>query len=233
LATLGDLLFRTAHKSGLNDSVPDEHQLMLGWARDGVTEVLLETHAVIETGITALTPNVNLYTIDPLVLVVVYAQSFSGSQAYDIEVMQLERLRVLQRAQGTSPVTALAIEGDRLYVYPTPSQADTITWDFVPRPTQPLTNPSDDPSTASFGRLPTEYHRAIEYYMLWQAGEYDDKKIAQSPDDLFKRFIAECGRVRRNRQGKQGRAPMRPMVGYPGRANDSVRNDQDILYTSN
>jgi hypothetical protein len=230
MANLGDLIFRVAHKSGLNDDVPDEHTMMLGWARDGVVEVLLETHCVVETGTTALTVGANLYTIDPQVLVVVMAQVNSGNQMRDVEVMQLERLRSLQRSQGTSPVRALAIEGDRLYVYPTPSAVDTIIWDYVPRPQQQLTNPGDDPSSTTYGRIPTEYHRAIEYYMIWQAAEYDDKKFAQTPDDLFKRFTFECGRVRHNRQGKQGRAPFRPMVGYPGRSQFPTRNDQDVVH---
>jgi hypothetical protein len=228
--TLGDLIFRVAHKSGLNDDVPDEHTMMLGWARDGVVEVLLETHCVVETGLTELTVGFDLYTIDPMVLTVLTAQTNSGKQIYDVEVMQLERLRTLQRAQGTSPVQAMAIEGDRLYVYPAPTTSDTITWDFVPRPIQQMTNPTDDPSTPNYGRVPPEYHRAIEYYMLWQAAEYDDKKFAATPEDLFKRFVQECGRIRRNRQGKQGRAPFMPMVGYPGRTNPRVRNDQDIVY---
>jgi hypothetical protein len=227
--TLGDLLFRVAHKSGLKDD-PDEHTMMLGWARDGVVEVLMETHAVVETGTTALTIGANLYTIDAQILVVLMAQINSGNQMRDVEIMQLERLRSLQRSQGTSPVRAMAIEGDRLYVYPTPSVVDTIVWDYVPRPQQLLTANADDPSAVAFGRIPTEYHRAIEYYMIWQAAEYDDKKFAQSPEDLFKRFVSECGRIRRNRQGKQGRAPFRPMVGYPGRAQLQTRNDQDIVY---
>lgn len=227
--TLADLIFRTAHKSALNDDVPDEHTLMLGWARDAVIEVLLETHCVVETGVTALTSGASLYTIDPAVLVVVMAQTTTGNQLYDVEVTQLERLRSRQRSQGTGPVSMLAIEGDRLYVYPTPQQGDSITWDYVPRPQQQLTNPGDDPAASAFGRIPPEYHRALEYYMLWQAAEYDDKKTAQTPDDLFKRFIAECGRVRRNRQGRQGRSPFRPLLGYPGRSSVSSRNDQDTL----
>jgi hypothetical protein len=226
---LGDLIFRVAHKSGLSDDNSDEHAMMVGWARDSVVEVLLETHCVVETGTTVLTVGAPLYTIDPAVLVVLVAQAQSGNQLYDLEVVQLERLRSMQRGGGTSPVQAIAIEGDRLYVYPTPSAADTITWDFVPRPQQQLTNPADDPSTVTFGRIPVEYHRALEYYCIWQAAEYDDKKFAQTPEDLEKRFRFECAHVRRRRQGKQGRAPFRPMVGYPGRA-IQTRNDQDVVY---
>lgn len=228
MATLDDLIFRTAHRSGLSDNNTDEHTLMVGWARDGVLEVLLETHCVVETGLMTLIVGASLYAIDPTVLVALLAQTLSGNQLYDVEVVQLERLRSAQRAQGTSPTQMLAIEGDRLYVYPTPSVADTITWDYVPRPQQQLTNPTDDPSATAYGRIPPEYHRAIEYYMVWQAAEYDDKKFAETPEDLEKRFRFECARVRRRRQGKQGRAPFRPMIGYPGRVQIS-RNDQDLV----
>jgi hypothetical protein len=228
---LGDLIFVVAHKSGLSDDNSDEHTLMLKWARDGVVEVLLETSCVIDTATTTLQPNYYLYTIDPAVLAVKAAQLQSQSQLYDIEVTQLERLRTAQRAQGTSPIQLLAVEGDRLYVYPTPTAPDVIVWDYIPRPQQQLTNPADDPSATQFGRIPTEYHRAIEYYMIWQAAEYDDKKFAESPQDLMGRFTQECSRVNRRRKGKRGRTPFRPLVGYPGRQSMPSRNDQDrVLY---
>lgn len=228
---LGDLIFRTAHRSGLSDDNTDEHTLMVGWARDGVVEVLLETSCVIDTATTTLQPNFYLYTIDPAVLAVKAAQLQSQGQLYDVEVTQLERLRSRQRGQGTSPVQLLAVEGDRLYVYPTPSQADVIIWDYVPRPQQQLTNPADDPSLTQFGRIPVEYHRAIEYYMLWQSAEYDDKKFAETPQEIMGRFTAECARVSRRRKGKRGRTPFRPLIGYPGRISMPTRNDQDrILY---
>jgi hypothetical protein len=228
---LGDLIFRTAHKSGLSDDNTDEHTLMLGWARDGVIEVLLETSCVIDTATTALTIGSYLYTIDPAVLAVKSAQLQSQNQLYDIEVTQLERLRSRQKGQGTSPIQLLAVEGDRLYVYPTPSEADVLVWDYIPRPQQQLTNPADDPSSPNYGRIPPEYHRAIEYYMIWQAAEYDDKKFAETPQDLMGRFTQECARVQRRRKGKRGRTPLRPLIGYPGRSGAPTRNDQDrVLY---
>lgn len=229
--TLGDLIFRTAHRSGLSDDNPDEHTLMLGWARDGVVEVLLETHCVVETGQTTLTIGSDLYTIDPVVLLVLTARLLSQNQIYDLEVTQLERLRSRQRGQSTSPVQVMSVEGDRLYVYPTPTTADVITWDFVPRPQQQLTNSVDDPSSPAFGRIPPEYHRAIEYYMLWQSAEYDDKKFAETPQEIQGRFMQEVARVGRRRKGKRGRTPPRPLIGYPGRDSYATRNDQDrVLY---
>lgn len=227
---LGDLIFRTSHKSGLADDVPDEHTMMLGWARDAVLEVLLLTHCTVETGSMVLTPQYSLYTIDPVVLAVLTAQCASQGSIFDVEVTQLERIRSRQRVGSSSPVQMLAVEGDRLYVYPTPTEADSLTWDYVPRPAQQLTLNTDDPSATVFGRIPPEYHRALEYYMLWQAAEYDDRKLAQSPDDFFKRFQQECQQVHRRRLGKRGRTPMRPLIGYPGASQTPSRNDMDVAY---
>jgi len=225
--TLGDLIFRTSRKAGLDDDVPDEHTLMLGWARDAVIEVLLRAHCTVETSTMTLNVGSYLYGIDPVVLAVINAQLSDGSE---LEVTQLANLRKRQKVGSSSPIRMLAIEGDRLYVYPTPTAADILVWDFVPRPQQLLTNPGDDPSTVTFGRIPTEYHRALEYYMLWQAGEYDDKKFSQTPQDLEKRFDDECKKVHQRKLGKRGLGSPRPLIGYPGRQQVPSRNDEDVVY---
>lgn len=228
--TLGDLIFVVERKSGLNDSVPDEHTLMLKWANDGLIEVLLETHAVVEIGDMTLQVGVSEYRTDANILAVLNARVTSANQRYDLEVVDLDVLMSRQRTTSTSPTQCIAVEGDLLFVYPTPTAADVLRWIYVPRPASQLVTNADDLSSASFGRLPKEYHRAVEYYMLWQAAEYDDKKFAESPLDLFKQFQFECHNVRKRKKHKRGRQPRVAKVGYPGKRQVGTRNDQDIVY---
>lgn len=233
--TLGDFIFRVTRKSALDDANTDEHTLLVSWANDAVTEILIETHCVIETAQTTLTPGVDLYTIDNAMLAAVNASLLSSGQILEVEIVQLERLRLRQRAQGTSPVQLMSIQGDRMYVYPVPTMADVITWDYVPKPSQKLVNPGDDPTDVSHGRLPDDAMLAMEYYGIWQAAEYDDRGggfwrgHAFAPGSAYKDYFdEECATIRK-RFKRRARTPWRPMVGYPGRSQVfPSRNDQDL-----
>ena len=234
--TLSEFIFRVTRKSALDDANTDEHNQLVLWANDAVQEILMDTHCVIETASTALTVGVNLYTIDPSVLAIANAYLVSANQNYEVEIVQLEQLRLHQRFEGTSPVQLMAIQGDRLYIYPTPDAADTIIWDYVPKPIQPLVNPSDDPTNANYGRLPDNAMLALEYYGIWQAAEYDDRGggfwrgHAFAPGSAYKDYFdAECAQIRKQFK-RRARSPFRPMVGYPGRTvGIPTRNDQDFV----
>lgn len=226
--TLGDLIFRTAHKSGLQDDDSDEHSLMLSWARDGVVRVLLETHCVVDTGDMSLAGGAYLYEMDPEILLVLMVRDMAGVR--DLEPVAIEVIRARQRNASTGPLQLFSMEGSRLYVYPVSTAGTQVELDYVPRPQQQLTNSTDDPSLPQFGRIPSEYHNAIESYMTWKAAEYDDKKFAQTPEDLFKAFKLECRQTTLWKRGKRGRTPQRPLIGYPGSDNVPSRNDQDLVY---
>lgn len=51
-----------------------------------------------------------------------------------------------------------------------PEQDDTIDAWYTPRPTD-MTDDAHDPSLATYGLVPEEYHSALVNYMCWKAGE--------------------------------------------------------------
>jgi hypothetical protein len=228
--TLGDLLFDVAMKSGMDPTnVPDERTLLVRWANEGRDEVLLRTHCYVAIGQMTLVVGQSAYRTDSGILAVLGDSLTSQNQLYTLELVPLGVVRDMQRAQSTSPVLSVAIEGDLMVVYPTPTQADVINWDYVPRATD-MTADANDPSTAQYGGIPKEFHKVIRRYMEFKAAEYDDKKFADTPESLEQKFLRDVAMARRHIRHKRPRQPMRPVVGYPGGSRISHRNDQDVLW---
>lgn len=120
------------------------------------------------------------------------------------------------RAGGSTstsyPASAYALAGaNLLMVWPTPSGADVITIYQTPRPTA-LSVSSDDPSTASLGGIATEYHKAIEWYMSWQAADSED---AEDKGDHYRQLYEQTlTRIRATsvrKGGRLGRAQIGPL----------------------
>jgi len=84
------------------------------------------------------------------------------------------KLRAGLTTNNGSPLRYYAVEGADLFlVWPTPTAADTIKVLYVPRPTA-LSATGDSPSY-----IPSEFHKALEFYALWQAADYDDDGSSQ------------------------------------------------------
>lgn len=173
------------------------------------------------------------YTLDAGILDVVgwtWSDGTSISQPERLSVTQILGLRSNSPSAVTSwPASAYAVAGaNLLMVWPTPSAATTITVYYVPRPAA-LAATADDPSTATLGGLPSEYHKAIEWYMCWQAADSEDQ--AQNSERYRAYYEGQNGnggmlaRIRTEmvrKGGRLGRAqvgPLRP------RRNAMSRND--------
>jgi hypothetical protein len=81
-------------------------------------------------------------------------------------------------------------------LYPTPSTADTIKLYYVPRPTAMSTG-TDDPSTATFGGIPPEFHRAIVKYTEAEAADYRDDQTSQHGDRYRADYQRWLGKIRK------------------------------------
>lgn len=222
----GQLITVVSAKIGLNMSAGHaERALMEGWANEGVVEVLLATHCYTEIGDMALTPGAAEYRLDDDILAIANDKITSSSGAGTFSVITLEEMIDRQAANTaqTGGTTVVAMEGNLLVVFPTPSTGTTIRYYYVPRPT-PMTDDAHDPSTANFGGVPSEYHKAIEYYMLWQGAEYDNKKAPMSPQDYATAFEGLCKKYRKAHRQRAQRGLRPGRVGYPGR-NFGRRND--------
>lgn len=224
----GALISRVSQKLGIDLTAgTDELALMQGWANEAVVDVLVRTHIYIAIGDLALTSGTAEYRLDSTILAIDDGRGSTPAGIGHYEVIGLADMIDIQAAslQSASMRKYIAIEGDLLIVSPTPSTGESLRFFYVPRPTA-MTSDSHDPSTSTYGGIPSECHRAIEYYMLWQGSEYDDKRTAMTPQDYFKLYLAECQEVVRMRNRKRGRGLLPARVGYPGsRRKAGLRND--------
>lgn len=220
----GQLVKRVAQKLSF-DQTPGSEELVLlqDYANEGVVEVLLKTHCFVDIGELVLVPGTKDYRLDNTVLEIL-ARTIEASFS-PINVIAMDDMLDLRRGGNvSSPARYLAGEGNLVMVYPTPSAADVIRFFYVPRPSA-MTDDSHDPSNTTYGGIPAEYHRAIEYYMLWQGAEYDDKAAPAKPTDMMALFEKECRDVRTKHRRKFGRGLPPARVGYPGEHRYPRRND--------
>ncbi len=228
--TRGRLIGHTASKLGFEtEAGSDELLLMQEWAQKGVVDVLLRTHVYVEGGDMTLTAGVSEYRTDADVLAVLNDRITSSSQQRHFDVVTLAEIIDYQNANATysssqTGASKVAFEGNLMVTYPAASAGDSIRFYYVPRPTD-MTDDAHDPSVATYGGIPSEYHDAILYYMLWQGAEYDDKRAALSPEDYFKLYDALCKEYRQFHRKKASRGIRPARIGYPNRRNLGRRSD--------
>jgi hypothetical protein len=223
--TRGQLVTRVQIKLGMTDDA-EALAFLQDVANEGVVDLLIKTHCYIERGDMTLTVNVSEYRLDSVILAIDNGRvtTASGTAPYEL-ISQDEMIDY----QSSSPVGSgvnkyVSIMGDLMTVAPTPgSSGEIIRFWHVPRPTL-MTLDSHDPSNPTYGGIPTEYHRAIEYYMLWQGAEYDDKVTALDAQKYQAAYESECQNVRKRLRRKAGRGLRGGRVGYPPRFRTG-RND--------
>jgi hypothetical protein len=228
--TRGRLIAHTAAKLGFETTADSEELLLMQeWAQKGVVDVLLRTHCYVEVGDMLLTAGVSEYRLDADILAVLNDRITSSGDKRHFDVVTLAEIIDYQNANAayvssTSGATKVAFEGNLMVTYPAAATADTIRFFYVPRPTD-MTEDSHDPSVAAYGGIPTEYHDAILYYMLWQGAEYDDKRAALGPGDYFSIYDGLCKEYRQMHRKKASRGIRPARVGYPANRNLGRRND--------
>lgn len=208
MATLADLRTRVTSKLGLDNTASGAEQLLVdSWLNEGVVEILLRTHCTVETGEMTTTANVWSYQLSTSILAIrdVWREESTGAINPVIRVSEQEILD-LHRATSSSDASYLryATTGaNLLLLYPTPSATYTIDLLYVPRPTA-MSSGTHDPSTLTYGRIPTEFHKAIEYYALWQGAEYDENQGSQGGEryrTLYENYLAAIIRPAMRRKG--------------------------------
>lgn len=236
----GQLVTRVARKMGLSTAVAsDDLQFLQDMANDAVIETLLRTHINIHMGDMTLHNNVAEYRLDSNILAVDDGRGSTPAGIGNYEIVSLEEMI---RRQSTGYVTptwrkVIAFDGDLLIVSPTPATSEVLRFYYVPRPTTMLadattTADANDPATDTYGGIPSQYHRALEYYMLWQAAEHVEKQVPLGPLNYFQLFEAECQLINDRKRQMVGRRLTRAVVGYPDARQHPTRNDVYPSYDS-
>lgn len=226
--TRGELVTRVGQKLGLAyDIAGDEQTLLQDLCNEAVVKVLQRTHVYTRIGTMTLTDGYSEYRLDSDVLAIADGKGDTPAGIGHYKLIPLEEMirRQAVSAGGSSWQKAIAMEGNLMFVSPTPSSGEALTFYYVPRPTL-MTVDSYDPSNILYGGIPTEHHDAIEYYMLWQGAEYDDKEHALTPKDYHDIYVSLCNDIRKHKRQLRGRILLEPQIGYPSsRRSLSSRND--------
>ena len=218
MSNLSQLRLAVQSKLGLETTASGtEETLVDAWLNQGVIDVLLQTHCNVNSATMTLTSGTSDYTLDTgiLALLDVTYQAASSSTTNAVErTTPADILRMRQQGVSSSPVRYYALNGhDLLMVYPTPSSSsDTLTTYYVPRPTA-MSATGNDPSAETYGGIPAEYHKAIEYYALWQGGDYDDDSSSNIGAEYRRTYLELIREFKRYVRRKGGRSLGRARVG--------------------
>lgn len=176
------------------------------WANFAVRDLLLQTGVKVGTGTVTLTADVNDYTLDAAVLGIKHAYVDGTTDHMLTQVGSGELLEMRVRGSSVSSTDGpwyYALEGNDLFrVYPTPSSAGTINITYIPKPTE-MSSDSHDPSNATYGGIPTEFHPALLAYMYWRAASADDDSSSGQGERYREQYEREVAKVRKyvNRKG--------------------------------
>jgi hypothetical protein len=232
VATLAQFRSRVSSKTGLDNTAASAEQVLMdSWINEGVIEVLLALRCyVIDLQLT-LTTGKGDYTLDSSILDIqqlfvtdTASTSWSMQRCDPDEILYMRRVT----AATSAPPRFYALNGaNMLMVYPTPQEADVITVYYVPRPTA-LSSAGDDPSAASLGGVPTEYHKLIEWWACAEAADFTDSSNSQKGNFYLQKFAAKVKDYRRRQLLKGGKLP-RKLPGNLARTDSfRPRNDIDI-----
>lgn len=177
-----------------------------GWANDAVLDMLRRTRCYVTTdtlNLTSGTGDYDLLTLKPSWLEILDIYSTSGGANFRLQRLNPTDLINLRLFSVTSsPEKMWALEGANLLMfYPSPLAADQVTVYYVPKPTA-MSNTTDDPSSATFGGIPTEFHYGLELYMQWKAADAFDDESSQNGETYRRMYLGDPTARPGSAQGK-------------------------------
>lgn len=195
----------------------DEETLVDEWLNRAVIDVLLRTRCNVNCGDLTLTANEWKYTLPTTALAIQDITCTSATDGTTNSLIRTSPTEILRmRNQTTSTGTRVgwyALNGsDLLMVYPTPAAADNLEIYYVPRPTA-MSATGNDPSTETYGGIPSEYHQAIELYALGEAAAYTDHAPSQNGARFKAEYQGWLLQIRRAMRHRGGRNIGRAVVG--------------------
>lgn len=216
-------------KLGLDNSVAGDQTNIDGWLNEGVVDVLTRTGCYVTSATMTETSGTGDYTLDTGILKVVglsWSNSSTGSIPEQVSIPEILALRIMSPASTSWPASCYAVAGaNLLMVWPTPSGADVITIYYVPRPTV-MSSGANDPSVSTYGGVPSEYVKAVEYYACWQAGDYNNDQQSEGGERyrvLYEQMLARIRSETVRKGGRLGRAQVGAL-----RPNARGRNRNDL-----
>lgn len=154
--------------------------------------MLLRTHCYVSSTTISLTAGTADYTLSNTILAI--EDVYLVSNGANFRVRRLSSTDVINLrlfSVTSSPMQFYATSGaNLLLLYPTPAANDTLNIYYIPRPTA-LSSGSDDPSSASLGGIPSEFHYGLELYMMWKAGDAFDDASSNNGETYRRAYLGD------------------------------------------
>lgn len=218
---LADIRTVAEAKIGLDDTAAGAEEALIDrWANEAVRDVLRRTRVVISS--TTLTPAQAQYADLPTT----YLEVVGVVNADLVPLTRVDFATMLGYYRANATLSGdtsryFALEGQRLYLYP--QSTGVLTVYYVPKPTE-MSSGTHDPSNSTYGGIPVQHHKALEYYVLWQAADYADDPSSQMGELYRQEYERSLMRVRKSQRRMGGTRPPRIKLGGWPLARSS-RND--------
>lgn len=195
-------------KTGMDYSnAGTDRDLIDSWCNEGVREVLLRTHCYVAAADVQTTADEWQYDLSTNIMHITLI--WRDGETEPMIRVSPEELIELRRSNGTATDAATlrwALAGtNMLLLWPTPTAVYDIDFVYVPRPSE-MSDNSHDPSSATYGGIPVEYHKAIELWALANASDHEHEGGTQRGVNYLAQFDEYLKRVVRpgvNRKGGQ------------------------------
>ncbi len=210
-------------KIGLTSTAAEIDETMVDeFLNQGVVDFLLQTRCNVNCADLTTTAGSWKYTLPVSMLSVLELNS--EDDTID-RTTPSELLRMRRNSSSTGDPSFYALAGnDLLMLAPTPGSIVTLELLYVPRPTA-MTTGTHDPSVETYGGIPSEYHKAIETYALWQAGDYSDDSSSAVGSEYRKLYLELVREYKRAIRRKGGRSLGRVRMPVGAVAGDNSQDD--------
>lgn len=241
---LADLRSGVAGKIGLDNNAATEQPYIDKWVNQARDRVLMDTGCYVTaeslavsslTQVSSLSGAIVDYTIptEALEIVDLYIVSSASSipnVAVDrVSVPDLIEKRRISLPTG-SPSQFYALGGANLLMFwPLPASTDVIELYYIPVPTD-LSSDTHDPSTTTYGGIPKQLHKAIEFWACAEAADEDDDQSSAQGERYRQLYMAELTRYHKFLRKRGGIRNQRAVV------NDTRRrprrfHSNDVYYS--
>lgn len=199
MSTLTDFRLNATKILGTDSTAAGSDEVLVDfYANEAVREILLATRCYVS--IATSTPGANQdLTLDASILdIITMFFTVSGTQ-YSLQKRPIDEIVEMRRnSANASPSLFYAVAGASLLMfYPTPGATDTLTVYYVAKPTA-MSAGTHDPSSATYGGIPTEQHHLIESYVCWKVGDAIDDASSQNGLTYKQEYTQGVGQFRRD-----------------------------------
>lgn len=192
MSTLAELQAEVAEEIGSINATDDATKINRFLNR-GVRDFLKKTRCYVQSE--TLDPGTDEdYPLDSSVLSIIDMYVTGAVRPLErVSVAEIHRRRRVGSSTSGEP-RFYAFQNPLVMFDTAPSAAATLTLVNVPAPTA-MSSASHDPSDATYGGIPVDYHDAIALYAEWKLASYDDDSSSAQGTryrDLYKERVKEA-----------------------------------------